>query len=56
MFYDAQVSRKQEKIHHTQGQGPSMKCACKGTGCKLIVARTHMDYVLPIGNENVFSS
>ena len=54
MFYDAQISRKQEKIHHIQGQRPSIKCVCEGREFKLIVARMHMGYPFPIGNEDVF--
>ena len=33
-----------------------MKCAYMGRGCKLIAVRAHMNYLFPIGYENVFSS
>ena len=56
IFYEFQISRIKEKKHHVQGQKPSIKCAYRERECKLIVVRTHMDYLFPIENENVFLS
>ena len=42
-----------KKIHHVQGQRPSIKCVHRKRGCRLIVVRTHMNYIFPFGNENV---
>ena len=44
IFYDAQISRIKKNIHHVQGQKPSIKCANRERGSKLMVVRTHMDY------------
>lgn len=44
-----------------QGERPSINYThrTRGKGCKVIVVSTHvcthMDYIFPIGNENVFS-
>ena len=43
------VSTVLEKIYHAMGQRPSVKC-------RLSVVRTHMNYLLPIGNVNVLWS
>ena len=53
IFYDAQISRIKKKIHHVQGQKPSIKCAYKERESKLIVVRTQMYYLFPIENEKV---
>ena len=58
IFYDVQISRIKKKIHHhhIQGQKPSIKCTYRERGFKLMVVRTHMDYLFPIENENVLLS
>ena len=58
IFYDVQISRMKKKIHryHVQGQKPSIKCAYSERGSKLMVVRTHMEYLFPIENENVLLS
>ena len=56
IFYDAQISRIKKKIHHVQGQKPSIKCAYKERESKLIVVRTQMYYLFPIENEKVILS
>ena len=38
-------------MHHVQGQKPSIKCADRERGSKLMVVRTHMDYLIPTENE-----
>ena len=55
-FYDVQISRMKKLIHHAQGQRPSIKCALRNRGSKVMVVRTHTDYLFPIENENVISS
>ena len=55
IFYD-QISRIKKKIHHVQGQKPSIKCADRERGSKLMIVRTHMDYLIPTENENVLLS
>ena len=56
IFYDVQVSRIKKKIHHVQDQKPSIKCAYRESWSKLMVVRTHMDYLFPIEDEIVFTS
>ena len=58
IFYDVQISRIKKKIHryHVQVQKPSIKCAYSERGSKLMVVRTHMEYLFPIENENVLLS
>ena len=53
IFYDVQISRIQEKIHHMQGQRPFIKCAHRKRVCRMILVRMHMNYLFPNGNENV---
>ena len=55
IFYDNLFSRSWEKIHHIQGQRSSTKFAYGERGCKLILVRMHIDYLFPIGNENLIS-
>ena len=45
-----------KKMHQEQGQKPSIKCAYREKGSKLMVVRTHMDYLFSIENENVLLS
>ena len=56
IFYDVQISRKKKKMHHVQGQKSSIKCAYRERGSKLIVVRTHMNYLFLIENENLLLS
>ena len=62
IFDDVQISRIWEKVRHEQGRRPSVNYAYRGRGrgCKVIVATTHvcthMEYLFPTGNENIFSS
>ena len=44
------------EIHHSKAHGLYIKCAFMGRGRILAAARAHIDYLFPIGNENVFSS
>ena len=43
-----------KKIHYIQDQTPSIKCAYRGRECILIEVRTHIYYLSPIENENLF--
>ena len=55
-FCDVHISRIKKLIHHAQGQKPSIKCALRDRGSKMMVVRTHTDYLFSIEDENVISS
>ena len=55
IFYDVPFSRTLEKIYLIQGKKSFLKFACRKRGYQLIAVRMHMDYLFPIGNENLFS-
>lgn len=42
--------------YHVQGQRSSGKCECWDRGYILIAVRTHLNYLSPTGNEDLFSS
>ena len=56
IFYDVPISRMTKKMHHVQGQKPSIKCAYRERRSQLMVVRTHMDYFFPNENENILLS
>ena len=56
IFHDVPISRMTKKMHHVQGQKPSIKCAYRERRSQLMVVRTHMDYFFPNENENILLS
>ena len=43
IFYDVQISRIKKNTHRVQGEKPSIKCAYRERGSKLMVVPMHID-------------
>ena len=56
IFYDVQISRIKKKNTLCERSQAFYKVCVQGEGSKMMVVRKHMDYLLPIENENVLLS